>query len=42
MGQDLPSGKVLPVEHCCASDGQGHHHNQVGEEGEGAEDDVGP
>lgn len=31
-----------PVQNSCPSDGQRHHHNQVGEEGKGAEDDVGP
>ena len=30
-----------PVEHCRASNGEGHHDNEVGEEGKGAEDEVG-
>jgi len=29
------------VQDSCASDGEGHHHNQVGEEGKGAEHQVG-
>ena len=30
-----------PVKNRRASDGEGHHDNEVGEEGEGAEDEVG-
>ena len=30
------------VQDSCASNGEGHHHDQVGEEGKGAEDQVGP
>ena len=32
----------LPVEHGCSRNGQRHHHNQVCEEREGAEHEVGP
>ena len=30
----------LPVEDSCAGDGEGHHHDQVGQEGKGAEHQV--
>ena len=32
---------VLPVENCSASNGQWHHHDQVGKEGKGTEDQMG-
>ena len=31
----------LPVENCSAGNSEGHHHDQVGQEGEGAEDQMG-
>jgi len=30
------------VQDCSSGHGEGHHHDEVGEEGEGAEDQVGP
>ena len=33
---------VVPVEYRSAGNGEGHHDDEVGEEGEGAEDQVGP
>ena len=35
-------GKYIPVEDRSSSNGEGHHDDQVGEEGKGAEDQVGP
>ena len=35
-------GKYIPVEDRGSSNGEGHHDDQVGEEGKGAEDQVGP
>ena len=32
---------MLPVENCSAGNSEGHHHDQVGQEGEGAEDQMG-
>ena len=32
----------LPVENCSPSNGQWHHHDQVGQEGKGTEDQMGP
>ena len=33
---------TIPVQDCSSGDGEGHHHDEVGEEGKGAEDQVGP
>ena len=35
------SAMFLPVENSSSSDGQWHHHYQVGQEGEGTEDQMG-
>ena len=37
----FPRSYGLPVEDGCPCDGEGHHHDEVGEEGEGAEHEVG-